>query len=81
MVERAHRTDPAAEKPAKEKRGDQNEQAPEEALVECASGECIGDSHQWVDLEEQLNGRGEVQIVAGTRRRSTKICAEKQKEK
>ena len=59
MLQRAHGADPAAEEAAQKQRGQQDEQAPEQAAVERVAGQGVGHGDQRIPLEEQPHRRAQ----------------------
>ncbi len=49
VIERAHRTDPAAEEAAEEHSRDKNDEAEKQSLVKGAGGECVGNRDQRIE--------------------------------
>ena len=81
VIERAHGADPSAEKPAEEKGGYKNDQAPNQAVIESAARECIADAYQRVDQKKEPHRRSEVQVLSGTGRRHAKVRPQQQEQK
>ena len=80
VMKRTHWADPTAEKPANEESGDEDEQAPEQTVIESATGKSVGKADERIDLEEEFNRGGQVQIVGRAGRRGAKIGAQKQEQ-
>ena len=58
VLKGAHGADPAAEEAAQKERGQQDEQAPEQAAIEGVAGQGIDEGDQRVPLEEEAHRGG-----------------------
>ena len=67
VLQRAHGADPAAEKTAQKERGQQDDQAPEQAAIERVAGQRVDQGHQRVPLEEQPYRRAQMNVARGRR--------------
>ena len=62
VLQRAHGADPAAEKAPQKERGNQDEQAPQQAAVESVAGQRVHQGHQRIPFKVKANGRAQLNL-------------------
>ena len=56
VQQRTKRADPATEEAPEKQCGDEDRQAPQEAVVECPGGQSVAYGHQRIGFEKQAGG-------------------------
>ncbi len=79
MLQRAHRADPAAEETSQKKRGQQNDEAPQQPAIERVRSQRIGDRDQRIPLKEQAH-RSMQMNVSGCAGRGTQRGEDQQRD-